>query len=206
MLLCKKLAAYSNNSDVVVVGLPHGGVCVASAIADCLSLSLEVMPCRIIKNPGSIDDNIGSVSADDVFMHDCPYTLPQDYIYHQIALLRNAIAFENKSYYGNGKPASFKNKTVILVDDIVKSSDCMMTCIRGIKKQDPLKVIVAVSFVSREAARILSAEVDEVVFLEMKHSTESPNDLFIDFPKVDEEKVKEILMASRRKTPKPYKK
>jgi orotate phosphoribosyltransferase-like protein len=49
VLLSRKLAAYKN-SDAVVVGIPHGGVCVASAIADILSLSLEVMPCRKIKN------------------------------------------------------------------------------------------------------------------------------------------------------------
>ena len=198
VLLSKKLAAYKN-SDAVVVGIPHGGVCVASVIAELLSLRLEVMPCRQIRNPGDNKHNIGSVSVDEVFMHDCPHTIPQDYIYHQIALLRNAIAFENKGYYGNGKPCSFRHKVVILVDDILQSSDAMMACLGGIKKQAPLKVIVAVPCVSAEALQNLSTEADDVVFLDMKYSIESASDYFVDFPKIDEEKVKEILMASRKR-------
>jgi putative phosphoribosyl transferase len=198
VLLSKKLAAYKD-SDAVVVGIPHGGVCVASVIADTLSLTLEVMPCRQIKNPGDGKNNIGSVSVGDVFMHDCPYTIPQDYIFHQIVLLRNAVAFENKSYYGNGEPASLRFRTVILVDDVLKSSDTMMACLRGIKKQNPLKVIVAVPFISAEAARIISAEADDLVFLDLKHSIELASDYFIDFPKIDEVKVKELLLASRKR-------
>ena len=198
VLLSRKLAAYTN-SDAMVVGIPHGGVCVAAVIADLLSLNLEVMPCRIIKNPGDSRNNIGSVSAEDVFIHDCPHTIPQDYIYHQIALLRNAIAFENKEYYGSGKPASFRDKVVILVNDILESSDTMIACIKGIKKQDPLKVIVAVPLVTAEAARIVSSEADDLVFLDMKTSIGSPGDHFIDFPMIDETIVKEILRSSRKK-------
>jgi putative phosphoribosyl transferase len=199
VLLSKKLAAYKN-SDAVVAGIPHGGVCVASVIADKLSLRLEVMPCRQVRNPGDSKNSIGSVSADDVFMHDCPYTIPQDYISHQIVLLRNAIAFENKGYYGDSRPASLRHKIVILVDDVLQSSDNVMACLRGIKKQDPLKVIVAAPFVSVEAARILSAEADDVVFLDMKNSIGSASNHFIDFQKIDEIKVKEVLRASRENT------
>jgi putative phosphoribosyl transferase len=196
VLLSKKLAAYKN-SDAVVVGIPYGGVCVASVIAEMLSLRLEVIPCRQIKNPTAGKNDIGSVSASDVSMHDCPYTIPQDYIYHQIVLLRNAIAFENKGYYGNAEPVSLRHKTVILVDDVLKSSDTMMACLSGIKKQDPLKVIVAVPFVSAEAARTIGAEADDLVFLELKHSIESASGYFIDFPKIDKEEVKEMIRVSR---------
>jgi putative phosphoribosyl transferase len=92
---------------------------------------------------------------------------------------------------------SLRHKTVILVDDVLKSSDTMMACLSGIKKQDPLKVIVAVPFVSAEAARTIGAEADDLVFLELKHSIESASDYFIDFPKIDKEEVKEMIRVSR---------
>lgn len=196
-LLSKKLASFKN-TNAIVVGIPHGGVCVASAIADSLSLPLEVMPCRKIKDPGDGSKNIGSVSQDDVFIHDCARTIPQDYISHQIILLRNAISHENRKYYGDDQPASLRYRTVILVDDLLASSDTMMACLRGIKKHIPLKIIVAVPVVSAEAARIVGAEADDMQFLKMEASLASPDEYFADFPKVDDQKVKELLEASRK--------
>jgi putative phosphoribosyl transferase len=199
VLLSKKLAMY-NNTDAVVVGIPHGGVCVAAAIANMLSLKLEVIPCRKIKHPGDNRKNIGSIGVDEVFIHDCPYTIPQDYIAHQIALLRSAIAFENKNYYGKAKPGSFRNKVVILVDDVLWSSDTIMACLRGIKKQSPLKIIVAVPVVDAEAARVIRAEADDLYFLKMENTIGSPSDHFIHFPKIDESKVIELFKSSKKKS------
>lgn len=196
-LLSKTLSSYKD-SNAVVVGIPYGGACVASAIAEALSLPLEVMPCRTIMHPADAQKTLGSVSGDDVFLHDCAHTIPQDYIYHQIALLRNSILHANKRYYGEDKPVSFRYRPVILVDDVLVSSDTMMACLRGIRKQHPLKIIVAVPVVVAEAARIVRAEADEFVFLKMDPFVGRPQEYFVDFPKVDKLTVKELLDASRK--------
>lgn len=195
--LSKTLAAYKN-SDAAVVGIPHGGVCVASVIAEALSLPLEIMPCRKIKHPADGGKNIGSVSEDEVFIHDCSHTIPQDYIYHQIVLLQNAISHEVKKYYGSARHQSFRYRTVILVDDILSAADTMMACLRSIRKQRPLKVVVAVPVVAAEAARIVSAEADDIKFIKMEASLDSPHVYFADFPKVDENRVKELFESSRK--------
>jgi predicted phosphoribosyltransferase len=195
-LLSQKLDSYRNNA--VVVGIPHGGVCVAFAIAEALSLSLEVLPCRRIKHPADSNKAIGSVSVSEAFIHDFSQCIPQDYIYHQIALLRNALQHEHHQYYRNRRPPSFLYKTVILVDDILEVSDTMLACLRDIKKQKPLKVIVAVPVVTAEAARIIRAEADEFVFLQMETSTRPAKDHFENFPRVDEREVRELLELSRK--------
>jgi predicted phosphoribosyltransferase len=198
-LLSKALAEYKN-SNAVVVGIPHGGVCVASVIADILSLPLEIMPCRKIKDPADSERTIGSVSVNDVFIHDNGHAIPQDYISHQIVILRNSISNELKRYYGSATRQSFQYLTVIVVDDILSSSDTVMACLRSIKKQSPLKIVVAVPIVAAEAARIVSAEADDFKFIKMEPTLHSPNKYFSEFSKIDETKVKTLFETSRKKS------
>lgn len=195
--MSKMLAAY-RNTNAVVVGIPHGGVCVATVIAEALSLPLEIIPCRKIKHPADARKTIGSVSINDVFMHDCPNAIPQDYIQHQILLLRQTIAQEMKMYYGKLQPVSLQYRPVILVDDILNASDTMMACLRTIRKQRPLKIVVAVPVVAAEAARIVGAASDDFKFIKMDSTLESPHRYFTDFPRVKEKMVKEIFDTSRK--------
>jgi putative phosphoribosyl transferase len=195
-LLSRSLDVYQG-SNSVVVGIPRGGVEVASVIAEELHLPLEVMPCRTILNPADNRKNIGSVSEDEVYIHDCEHTIPQDYICHQITKLRRIIAAENRKYRGNGEPAPLTNRSVILVDDVLTCSDTMITCLRSIRKQNPLRIIVAVAVISMEAAIVIDAEADEVIYLKMETFPESPGAYFVNFPRVDDADVKELLEVSK---------
>ena len=196
-LLGKKLHQYKN-ANAVVVGIPHGGVCVAASLATMLSLPLEVMPCRKIKHPADSRKNIGSVSADEAFIHDCPYGVPQDYIYHQILSLRNAIKEEDEYYHSNNSRVSLFNRTVILVDDVLQSSDTMIACLRSIRRQGPSKIILAVPVVRQKVLDTLRAEADELVCLRIEPYIISTKEYFSAFPKIDQEKVCNLLSRSNK--------
>ena len=195
-LLSVKLNEYKN-TNAVVIGIPRGGVCVAYAISKALSLPLELMICSKIKHPGNPKKSIGSVSLNDIFIHDCSYDMPQDYIYHQIMALRKAMDNENKFYYGKTSPISFQNEIVILVDDVVLSSDTMMGCIRSIKMEKPNKVIVAVPLLSEEAAKVIRKETDDLQFIKVASSIAAVNEYFNYFPKVDQGMVRDLLNKSK---------
>jgi len=196
-LLSKKLSAFKR-SNAVVVGIPHGGVCVAAVIAEELILPLEIMACRKIKNPANSDENIGSVSEDDVFLHDCSRTIPQEYLRHRILQLQRSILVEKGSYYGIRKPLSFRYRPVILVDDLLISSDSMIACLRSIRKQSPLKIVVAVALASAEAARSISAVADDIEFIKIEPLLMSPEKYFQEFPKVNEDVIRQLMLAPTR--------
>src|SRR5690349_8400541 len=82
--LAKKLTTYEKTNSIVI-GIPHGGMVVAAAIASDLHLPLEVLPCRRIKHPADSNKNVGAVCLTEVFMHDSYDCIPQDLIAHQIA-------------------------------------------------------------------------------------------------------------------------
>lgn len=197
-LLSQKLDQY-RNSNAVVVGIPPGGACVASVIANKLGLPLQAVACRQVKHPADSQKTIGSVSASAVFIHDCPHTLPQDYVRHQIALLRNVIRYENSMYYRCDNPISLLCRTVILVNDILESSDSLLSCVREIVNQRPQKVIVAVPVASAEAVRGIRPEVDDIIYLDVVPVIRSPKDHYANLPDVHPIKVKELLREAEHR-------
>lgn len=196
-LLSRKLDVY-RNTNALVVGIPRGGVFVAVPVAERLALPMEVMGCRAIVHPADSKRTIGSVSANEVSVRDDTRfsPVPQDYIYHQVVLHRNVLHYERDLYDGERKPPSFHYRTVILVDDVLRNSDSILACLREIRKQQPLKVVVAVPLVSAEAARVVRGEADDIVFLHMAPVFYSERHFFASFPKVADRDVKELLDAS----------
>lgn len=196
-LLAFKLQQYAN-SEALVVGIPRGGVVVAATVAHALNLKLQVIPCRRIKHPADNTKSIGSVSVDEVVINDKTYDIPQDYISHQIALLRNSLRNETQVYCQDSSMTSIRYKTVIVVDDILQSGSTMLACLKSIGKQQPLKLIVAVPFVSAEAARVVGGIADELVFDQMFQEIRSACQYYNEFPEVDEGEVIALIKDSMK--------
>lgn len=179
-LLSTKLQGYRGTA-AIIVGIPRGGVVVASKVSALLSLPLEVLPCRKIKDPAEQTKSIGSVCLDEVAIEHSRHDLPQNYISHQIALLRSGLRREWQNYYLEREPKSLSYKTVIVIDDIIRSGDTMIACVKSIMKQNPLRIIVAVPLVSAEGAQKIGRIADEVVFIQMKPEVRFGDNFYLNF-------------------------
>lgn len=157
------------DSQAVVVGIPRGGALVAAALSEELKLPFDVMPCRKIKHPADGTKSIGSVSAREVLLNPLVHDLPQDYIGHQVVMIRNSVQADDRFYHNEVPPLSVDGKTVILVDECLWTSNSMMACLVSIKKQKPQKVIVAVSVATPEAISAIGRLADDVIVLHIEH-------------------------------------
>lgn len=194
-LLGERLMEYKN-SDAIVVAVTGGGIQIGSYLAQLLNLTLEVIPCKKIKHPADNQKTIGAVSTDSVVVREAG-SIPQDYIYHQIQLLRHIIQGQNKNYYSDYEQPSLMNKTIILVDDLLKTGDTLLASLKTIRKQLPEKVIVAVPNVTLEGTRVMREEIDELVYLTVEPNIQAVDNLYEDFPAVLEEEVAALLQQSR---------
>lgn len=194
-LLGERLMEYKN-SDAIVVAVTGGGIQIGSYLAQLLNLTLEVIPCKKIKHPADSQKTIGAVSTDSVVVREAG-SIPQDYIYHQIQLLRHIIQGQNKNYYSDYEQASLMNKTIILVDDLLKTGDTLLASLKTIRKQLPERVIVAVPNVTLEGTRVMREEIDELVYLTVEPNIQAVDNLYEDFPAVLEEEVAALLQQSR---------
>ena len=123
---------------------------------------------------------------------------PELYLSSELSL-RNAIEEEDKYFHADCNRVSLSGKTIILVDDLLKSSDTIISCLRSIKKQRPFKVIVAVPVASEDALKMLRLEADHVVCLRVDRFIASGEEYFSAFPKIDQENVRNLLNTSRQR-------
>lgn len=193
-LLGERLSEY-NGSDAIVIAVPGGGIHMGAYLAQLLNLPLDVIPCKKIKHPADHHKTIGAVTSDSVVIRDPENVLPQDYVYHQIQLLQHLVRVQNARYDHERSKVSVQNRTVILVDDMLKTGDTMLACLKSIKKLSPSKVVVAVPNVTPEATRNIASLIDAIIYL-----TIEPNafaNLYAEFPEIEEEEVLEILHQSK---------
>lgn len=195
-LLSEKLIAYKN-TNAVVIAVSYGGAPVAFWLAKLLNLMFDVMPCRKLIHPGNSSKTIGAISVNDVYMHEDIENIPQDYVYHQIEILRNSLKQECIFFDRTKSHSSLRDKTVILVDDVLINSDVMVASLRGIRKQKPLKIIVAVPFAIAEATSNVAKETDDLIYLQKEHGVQCVRDLYMGFPDVSKEEVKDLLKESQ---------
>ncbi len=196
-LLSERLIQYKH-SDAVIMAIPHGGVPVGYYLAKELHLPLDAIGCKKLEHPGDHNKSIGSVSSDEVIMHEASQSIPQDYLYHQIRMIQISLLKENENYSGLNPHPILKDRTVIVVDDFLKTGDTMLACIKSIKKQQPGKVIIAVPIATPEAIDLLAVAVDEIIYLVMEPEFHRVNKWYDDFPQVSEGTVCILLDAARR--------
>lgn len=196
-LLGERLGAYKN-AKAVIAAIPNGGVPIGFHLAQLLQLPLEIIPCKPIKHPADSEKSIGSVSMWDAFVHEGCRNVPQDYIYRKIRSHQNAMNEKYKFFSNDTSPLQLKGKTVILVDDILRTGDTAVACLKGIRNQQSKKIIMAVPVATPEAALKIAREADEFISIFSEDNTEMLNDFYEDLPKVSDEEVKKLFLKSRK--------
>ena len=186
-----------DNSDAIIVAVPGGGIHIGYHLAQLLHLPLEVIPCKKIKHPADNNKTIGAVSLDSVIVHEEDNSIPQDYIYHQIQLLQHVIRGQSNKYYKGHIIPSLKDRTIILVDDLLMTGDTLLATIRTIRKQQPERIIVAVPNVTPEATRSIADEIDEIIYLTIEPNNSVTGNLYAEFPEVSDDEVIELLQEIR---------
>lgn len=163
-LLISKLAKYrSRNSCVVAVS--NNALEMAIEVAGELGADLFFLPSRKIEDPAGSTSSIGIVSFDFVLTYNSCRDIPQDYVYRQAQRLRSELF---SSYPGVYAPIhrKFQDRIVILVDDLVQSSESILALLDAIQRQRPQEVVVAVPIISESAVHSIESETASMVFVQ----------------------------------------
>lgn len=195
-LLAGKLLNY-RNSQAIVVGVPKGGIPIAQGISRILNLPLELMLGKKIQHPGIRGESIGSVSTDEIVINERTRRIPQDYVYHQIRVIKNELLNQRRFFCGDHKSLSLENKVVILVDDFVASGDTLVVCLKSIRKQNPEKIIVALALSSRAGMSQIVPHSDEIIVLDIMDDPFAFEEAKQNFPPVTADDVKDLFINAQ---------
>ena len=168
-LLAKELDSFRGNKDVVVLGIPRGGVVVASEVAQALGAPLDIYITRKIGSPHNPELAIGAVASDGTLVLD--QTLighvgaSVAYVQQETELQRKEIERRLSAYRGKRPELELKGKTVILVDDGVATGSTVLAGLRAIRQRQPKQLILAVPVGPADTLQTLKEEADQVVCL-----------------------------------------
>ncbi len=200
------LDKYVDSPDVLVLGLPRGGVPVAFEVARALHAPLDVMIVRKIGAPGQPELAIGAIASGGVTVINeglLQWFRDSQAIERAQAAERIELERREKAYRGTRPPLTLKERIVILVDDGAATGASMLAAVRAARQLGPRKVVVALPVAGSSACELLSKEADELVCLSAPSSFYAVGEWYADFGQTTDREVTELLARTDEATPAP---
>jgi putative phosphoribosyl transferase len=195
--LAARLERYRGRDDVVVLGLPRGGVPVAAEVAAALDAPLDVFVVRKLGVPGHEELAMGAIASggvgvlnDDVVRS---VGVREDELRAVAARERETLEAQERAYRGDAPGVDVHGRTVILVDDGLATGATMRAGIRALRGLGAAAIVVAVPTAPRETCEALTREVEDVVCASTPEPFTAVGIWYRDFRPVSDEQVRELL-------------
>src|SRR5580704_969849 len=196
-LLAAKLTAYANRPDVLVLGLPRGGVPVAYEVAQALGAPLDVFVVRKLGIPGYEELAMGAVATGGVRVLNDEIVrrlrIPEYIIDAVAARELQELARRERLYRGGRPPPDVRGRTVVLVDDGLATGATMYAAIEALRQQNPARIVVAVPTASPETCEEMKTKADEVICAITPEPFQAVGRWYQDFSQTTDEEVEALL-------------
>jgi putative phosphoribosyl transferase len=200
--LAAELTHYAHRPDVIVLGLPRGGVPVAFEVAQALAAPLDVFLVRKLGVPGHEELALGAIASGGVRVlnEDVIKALNlSDTIIATVTEEQQAeLARRERAYRGDRPAPDLRDRIVILVDDGLATGSTMRAAVAAVRQSAPARVVVAVPTGAPSTCAALQAEADEVVCLITPEPFRAVGLWYADFRPTTDEEVVDLLARSQR--------
>ena len=203
-LLAEKLENYVGRSDVVVLGLPRGGVPVAYEVAQRLGAPLDVFVVRKLGVPGFEELAAGAIASGGVRVlnEDVVRALPNaDQLIESVTEKETVELERREQTYRDGRPApELRDRVVILVDDGLATGATMRAAVAALRQRGVAKIVVAAPVGAPETCRELEQEADETICAIAPEFFQAVGQYYEDFSQTSDEEVRELLSRAAQRT------
>ena len=195
--LAQKLSAYAGHDDVLVLGLPRGGVPVAYEVAKALHAPLDVYVVRKLGVPGHEELALGAIGSHDTYHLNYDVidalNITRREILRVVAREREELNRRDRAYRDGRPRPNIAGKTVILVDDGLATGASMFAAVASLRKEEPGRIVAAVPVGSAETCARLREVADEVVVCMTPEPFGGVGAWFEDFPQLTDDDVCALL-------------
>jgi predicted phosphoribosyltransferase len=179
--------------DVVVLGLPRGGVPVAAAVADRLAAVMDVLVVRKLGAPGHAEFGLGAAGEGGVQVidHDLVDRLqvPRAHLDHVTDREQDEITRRVEQYRGGAEMVDVRQRTVVLVDDGIATGGTVRAAIDVLHAREAGRVVVAAPVASPRAVGVIAGEVDAVVVLHAPEDFDAVGRFYRNFAPTSDDEV-----------------
>lgn len=198
--LAESLLNYAFLPNVIVVGLPRGGVEVAFEVALRLNAELDVFLVRKLGTPFEPELAMGAIAEGGIlFLNDTVVSymdISKDSI-ESAAKVEFAELERRLKIYRNGRPAlDLKGKVVLIVDDGLATGATMKAALKAIKHKEPQKIVVAVPVGAPSTCMEIKSEADDVICLKTPDPFIAVGSWYVIFEQTTDQQVQELLQKA----------
>ena len=196
-MLAAALGPYRGRPDVVVLGLPRGGVPVAHEVAVALGAPLDVFVVRKLGVPGHAELAMGAIAPGGVrVLNDSVVRalgIPEAVI-DEVARAEEAeLERRARAYRGDRPPLDLAGRTVVVVDDGLATGATMRAAVSALLAFGPASVVVGVPVGARSTCRELSREQVDVVCARRPAIFQAVGEWYVDFSPTTDEEIRRLL-------------
>lgn len=199
--MAERLSAYKDRSDVVVLGLPRGGIPVAFEVARDLGAPLDVFVVRKLGVPDYEELAMGAIATGSirVLNRDIISSLgiAESTIEEVIAREEHEMQRREKAYRGHNGAPDVHGKTVILIDDGAATGSTMEAAIQALRTLSPARIVVALPTASASALTRIHPNADEVISIVTPTDFFAVGQFYADFSQTSDDEVKRLLAKAK---------
>ncbi|MFE7586682.1 alpha/beta family hydrolase [Streptomyces gardneri] len=200
----RQLAArldHLKGQDVVVLGLPRGGVPVAAEVADALDAPLDICLVRKLGVPHQPELAMGALGEGGV-------RVLNDQVLRETGVGERALAAveerehveleqRTRRYRGSRPPVPLDGRTVVVVDDGLATGATALAACRVVRAKGAARIVLAVPVAPRGWTARLGGEADETVSVSEPDFFYAIGQFYRDFSQTPDEEVLDCLARGR---------
>ncbi len=189
--------------DIVVLGLPRGGVPVAFEIAQALDAPLDVIVVRKVGVPGQPELAMGAIGEDGVrVVNDEVVRLTgattADFIRVE-RREREELQRRADRFRGAMPRADLVGRIALIVDDGIATGSTARAACQVARAHGADRVVLAVPVAAPDSVKALADDADEIICVEQPTWLRSVGEWYDDFTQVDDQTVVDLLERAHRR-------
>jgi putative phosphoribosyl transferase len=190
-------AAGLGGDEIVVLGLPRGGVPVASEVARRLGAPLDVIIVRKLGVPSEPELAMGALGEDGVRVVNegvMGSAAPSGADIGAIVLREEAELVRRARRYREGRPRlNLQGRRAIIVDDGIATGSTARAACRVARAHGAGRVVLAVPVAPKATVRALQDECDDLFSVAKPESFSAVGEWYDDFSPTSDAEVEELL-------------
>ncbi len=184
-------------AQVIVLGLPRGGVPVAFEVSLALNAPLDIFVVRKLGAPGHEELAMGAIASGGIRELNAEVIdalkVAASQIEETAAREGHELERRERLYRGDRSPLEVSGKSAVLVDDGLATGYTMRVAVAALRQLHPEKIVVAVPVAARSVCEEVEKKADAVVCLYTPMEFTAVGEWYEDFAQTSDDEVRSLL-------------